>query len=179
MAEASPRPMGLAPDTQAQVVEAPSIETRSEEETRAFGAELGAEAGPDVLLLLGSFGVGKTTLVQGIARGLGVGDVVNSPSFVIANEYAGRLPLYHVDLYRVDQMDQITLEALAEYFDGRGLCAVEWPASLPADLIDDAVEIELVVTGENTRRIALLSPHPVYRAVFERHAGPRSRQAAS
>jgi tRNA threonylcarbamoyladenosine biosynthesis protein TsaE len=153
------------------------IETRSEEETRAFGAALGAAAGPDVILLLGSFGVGKTTLVQGIARGLGVDDIVSSPSFVIANEYVGRLSLYHVDLYRIKQMDQVTLEALAEYFDGHGLCAVEWPASLPPDLIEDAVVIELVVTGEHTRRIDLRSPHPAYREVFERHTAPRAARA--
>lgn len=154
-----------------------SIETHSEDETRAFGAELGAAAGGDVLLLLGTFGAGKTTLVQGIARGLGIDDIVSSPSFVIANEYAGRLPLYHVDLYRVEQMDQVTLEALAEYFGGHGLCAVEWPASLPPDLVSDAVQIELTVTGEHTRRITLLSPHPAYGSVFERHAAHRSAKA--
>jgi len=173
-------PTHLAPT---RTISAPSVpeqlsfETHSEEQTRAFGAELGAAAGADVLLLLGAFGVGKTTLVQGIARGLGVEDIVSSPSFVIANEYVGRLPLYHVDLYRVEQMDQVTLEALAEYFGGHGLCAVEWPASLPPDLVDDAVEIELTVTGEHTRRITLLSPHPAYRLVFERHAARRSVQA--
>jgi len=163
--------------TGTSVPEQLSFETHSEEQTRAFGAELGAAAGADVLLLLGAFGVGKTTLVQGIARGLGVEDIVSSPSFVIANEYVGRLPLYHVDLYRVEQMDQVTLEALAEYFGGHGLCAVEWPASLPPDLVDDAVEIELTVTGEHTRRITLLSPHPAYRLVFERYAARRSAKA--
>src|SRR5205809_2838563 len=136
------------------VAEPLTIESRSEDETQALGAELGASArAGDVLLLLGTFGVGKTTLVQGIGRGLGVNDIVNSPSFVIANEYRGRLPLYHVDLYRVDEMDQATLEALGEYFGSDGLCVVEWPASLPAELIDDAARIELAVPADTRRRI--------------------------
>src|SRR5437773_4796360 len=102
-----------------------SVDTGSANETRALGVELGASArAGDVLLLLGTFGVGKTTLVQGVGRGLGVKDIVNSPSFDIANEYRGRLPLYHVDLYRVDEMDQATLEALGEYFGSDGLCVV-------------------------------------------------------
>ena len=155
--------------------EAAIVETHNEDETRAFGAELGRIAAPgDSLLLLGSFGVGKTTLVQGIGAGLGVEGTVNSPSFVIANEYSGRLHLYHVDLYRVDELDQTTLEALAEYFGSDGLCVVEWPAALPADLVDDAVRIELSVTGESSRQISLLGGGPEYRAAFERYATPHA-----
>jgi tRNA threonylcarbamoyladenosine biosynthesis protein TsaE len=108
-----------------------------------------------VLLLQGPFGAGKTTLVQGIARGLGVQGYVTSPSFVIANEYPGRIPLYHVDLYRVEEMDATTLEALAEYFDGPGLCVVEWPGPLPPDLTEGAARILLEVTGDETRRLTL------------------------
>ena len=155
-----------------------SVDTGSEDETRALGADLGASArAGDVLLLLGTFGVGKTTLVQGIGRGLGVKDIVNSPSFVIANEYRGRLPLYHVDLYRVDEMDQTTLEALSEYFGSDGLCVVEWPAPLPADLVDGAIRIELAVTGETTRRITLLDGNPEHRAAFEDFAQRRAAGA--
>ena len=146
-----------------------TLETHSEDETRALGAEIGTSAGAgDVLLLLGTFGVGTTTLVQGLGRGLGVEDYVNSPSFVIANEYRGRLPLYHVDLYRVEEMDQTTLEALGEYFGSDGVCVVEWPASLPADLVDEAIRIELAVTGETTRRITLVVGPAAVRAAFER-----------
>ena len=155
--------------------EAVSVETHSEEETRALGAEIGAAAQPgEVLLLLGTFGVGKTTLVQGIGRGLDVEGTVNSPSFVIANEYRGRLPLYHVDLYRVEEMDQTTLEALGEYFGGDGLCVVEWPASLPSELVDDAARIELVATGETTRRILLLQGTAAHSTAFERFADARA-----
>jgi tRNA threonylcarbamoyladenosine biosynthesis protein TsaE len=136
--------------------DAPAIDSNSEEATRALGAAIGraAEAG-DVILLLGSFGVGKTILVQGMARGLGVEGAVTSPSFVIANEYDGRIPLYHIDLYRVEQMDEITFEALSEYFGGDGLCVVEWPGSVPADLVQHATRIALEVTGDETRRLTL------------------------
>lgn len=120
----------------------------------------------DVLLLAGVFGAGKTTLVQGIAEGLGVEDQVTSPSFVIANEYAGRIPLYHVDLYRIDQMDQASLEAIDEYFGGDGLCVVEWPAALPAELTRGAVRVELAVTGESTRRLILTEGPERFRRVF-------------
>jgi tRNA threonylcarbamoyladenosine biosynthesis protein TsaE len=145
-----------------------SVETNSEQETRALGVDLGAAAkAGDIFLLLGTFGVGKTTLVQGIARGLGIEDQVTSPSFVIANEYYGRLPLYHIDLYRVEQMDNITLEALAEYFGTDGLCVVEWPAAVPADLVQDAVHIELAVTGESTRRLRIDRAPERLRTVFQ------------
>lgn len=145
-----------------------SVETRSEEETRALGARLGAAAQPgDVILLLGAFGAGKTTLVQGIARGLGVQAQVSSPSFVIASEYAGRIPLYHVDLYRVKEMDPTTLEALAEYFGGDGLCVVEWPASVPSELAQSATRIELAVAGEETRRLTMGSAPLRLREIFE------------
>ena len=161
-----------------------TIETHSEDETRLLGADIGAtaEAG-DIILLHGTFGVGKTTLVQGMARGLGVKENVNSPSFTIANEYRGRIPLYHVDLYRVEEMDPTTLEALAEYFGGDGLCVVEWPASLPAALEHEADRVELSVTGETDRKLTLLTDRPRLRAIFERrprakrlHAQPAARR---
>ena len=149
------------------------VETQSEDETRALGAELGGAAQPgDVMLLLGTFGAGKTTLVQGIARGLGVGDVVTSPSFVIANEYQGRLPLYHLDLYRIEQMDGTTLEALAEYFGSDGVCVVEWPAAAPADLVHGAARLDLAVTGEQTRAITFESGPERLRDVFARWSAP-------
>lgn len=120
----------------------------------------------DVLLLAGVFGAGKTTLVQGIAEGLNIKDQVTSPSFVIANEYDGRVPLYHVDLYRIDRMDQASVEALDEYFGGDGLCVVEWPSALPPELTHGAFHIELAVTGESTRRLTLIDGPDRFRRVF-------------
>ena len=143
------------------------VETHSEEETRDLGADLGlvVRAG-DVLLLLGACGAGKTTLVQGLARGMGIDDVVTSPSFVIANEYQGRIPLYHIDLYRIDEMDSTTLEALSEYFGGDGVCVVEWPAAVPGDLVDGAVRVSLATTGENSRSLTFEDGPDRLQAVF-------------
>lgn len=130
--------------------------TESEEETRTLGAELGAAVRPgDVLLLAGLFGAGKTTLVQGIARGLGVSGPVTSPSFVIANEHQGRIPLYHVDLYRIERMDDATLEALAEYFESDGVCVVEWPDPLPVELVHRATRIDITHSGEDARQLQM------------------------
>jgi len=144
------------------------VETHNADETQALGARLGSavEAG-DVILLKGPFGAGKTTFVQGLARGLGVEDQVTSPSFVIACEYQGRIPLYHVDLYRLDEMDETTLEALAEYFGGDGVCAVEWPDTVPTDLIQGAAHIALSASGEDERMLALEEGPARMRQVFE------------
>jgi tRNA threonylcarbamoyladenosine biosynthesis protein TsaE len=151
------------------------IETTSEEETRALGAALGeAAAAGDVILLQGHFGAGKTTLVQGMARGLGIADQVTSPSFVIACEYQGRIPLYHIDLYRVDEMDDTTLEALAEYFGGDGLCAVEWPDSVPTDLIQGATRIVLATTGDDARSLTMEGAPTRLRDAFERRVPAKS-----
>lgn len=151
------------------------VVTGSAAETRGLGARLGAVAQPgDVLLLLGQFGAGKTTLVQGIAHGLGVEGPVTSPSFVIANEYQGRIPLYHVDLYRVDEMDAPTLEALTEYFGTDGICAVEWPGALPDMLTEGASRFELTVIGEDRRRISIETGVDRLREVFVRRTGAPS-----
>jgi len=149
-----------------------AVETHGEDETRELGAAMGAAAqAGDVVLLDGPFGAGKTTLVQGVARGLGVDEGVTSPSFVIASEYQGRrLPLYHIDLYRIEEMDSTTLEALAEYFGGDGLCVVEWPAALPGDLIHEATRIKLAVTGEESRALTFEMGAAHLRDVFERRA---------
>ena len=130
-------------------------------DTIALGRRLGAAAAAgDVFLLDGPFGAGKTHLVQGLAAGLGVEGAVTSPSFILANEYHGRLPLYHLDLFRLERLDEPTLQTLEEYFYGDGICAVEWPALLPATLRAEANELTLQLTGEETRtiRARLLAP---------------------
>jgi tRNA threonylcarbamoyladenosine biosynthesis protein TsaE len=151
-----------------------TVETHSEHETRALGARLGAAAAPgDVFILHGGFGAGKTTLVQGIAQGLGVDGPVTSPSFVIANEYEGRIPIYHLDLYRVEVMDTTTLEAISEYFGSDGVCAVEWPDSLPSDLVPHATRITITVTGDEARGLDVESAEPRLRDVFVRATAAR------
>ncbi|HLI26022.1 MAG TPA: tRNA (adenosine(37)-N6)-threonylcarbamoyltransferase complex ATPase subunit type 1 TsaE [Chloroflexota bacterium] len=130
--------------------------SESPAQTVAIGRQLGqaARAG-DVLLLEGPFGAGKTHLVQGLAEGLGIAATVTSPSFILAQEYRGRLPLYHLDLFRLERLDPATEEALAEYFAGDGVCAVEWPALLPAAWRQGAATIALRHLGEQARELVV------------------------
>jgi tRNA threonylcarbamoyladenosine biosynthesis protein TsaE len=146
--------------------------SQAPDETRRLGEALGRETRPgDVLLLDGPFGAGKTALVQGVAAGLGVAGHVGSPSFIMINEHHGRLPLYHVDLYRLEhELDPETLEALEEYFGGDGVCAVEWPSLVPLHLRAGATEIRFEVEGETCRRITLSTPH-AHLAAAARAAG--------
>ncbi len=101
--------------------------SHSPEQTQTLGRHIGELALPgDVFLLVGDLGAGKTCLTQGIAWGLGIKEYALSPSFVIMRELYGRLPLYHVDLYRLDRVEESMELGLDEYFYGRGVCVVEW-----------------------------------------------------
>ncbi len=101
--------------------------SHSADRTRRVGMRLGelAVAG-DVILLVGTLGAGKTCLTQGIAWGLGIDDYAVSPSFVLLREYQGRLPLYHIDFYRLDRIEEVEHLGLDDYLYGSGVCVVEW-----------------------------------------------------
>jgi tRNA threonylcarbamoyladenosine biosynthesis protein TsaE len=103
------------------------LTSRSPSHTQLIGRRIGklARSG-DVFLLMGNLGTGKTCLIQGVAYGLGVRERPASPSFVIVREYHGRLTLYHIDLYRLDQAEAIAKLGLEEYLYSNGVCAVEW-----------------------------------------------------
>jgi tRNA threonylcarbamoyladenosine biosynthesis protein TsaE len=101
--------------------------SHSPEQTQKLGRCIGELALPgDVFLLVGNLGTGKTCLTQGIAWGLDIKEYTMSPSFVIVRELYGRLPLYHIDLYRLDHIDEIADLGLDDYLYGRGVCVVEW-----------------------------------------------------
>ena len=103
------------------------LSSHSPEETQKFGMRIGELALPgDIFLLVGSLGAGKTCLTQGIAWGLGIKEYALSPSFVIVRELHGRLPLYHVDLYRLDNIKEIAELGLDDYLYGNGVCVIEW-----------------------------------------------------
>jgi tRNA threonylcarbamoyladenosine biosynthesis protein TsaE len=142
------------------VTERVALVTHSAEETRRIGRALGEAARPgDILLLEGAFGVGKTVLVQGLALGLGVTEAITSPSFVLMVEHRGRLPLFHVDLYRLDgRLDDEMLDSLADYQDAGGVCAIEWPEALPADLRLGATTIHLSALDESSREVTIEAP---------------------
>ena len=101
--------------------------SHSPDETQKLGTRIGKLTMPgDILLLVGGLGTGKTCLTQGIAWGLGIKEYALSPSFVVIRELCGRLPLYHIDLYRLDRIEEIADLGLDDYLYGNGICVVEW-----------------------------------------------------
>ena len=114
----------------------------SEKETERIGEAIGQAAEPGtVVALIGDLGTGKTTLTKSIARGLGVTETVTSPTFNIIREYkTGRIPLYHFDVYRIGDPDEMFELGYEEYFYGDGICVVEW-----ADIIEDLLPEDAVI----------------------------------
>ncbi|MDZ7337857.1 MAG: tRNA (adenosine(37)-N6)-threonylcarbamoyltransferase complex ATPase subunit type 1 TsaE [candidate division KSB1 bacterium] len=133
--------------------------SQSEEETVALGAELGALLGAgDVVALFGELGAGKTKFIQGVCEGLGVKRFVCSPSFVLINEYRGRLPVYHFDFYRIRDQEELAELGLEEYFYGEGVCLVEWAERALHLLPEERVEVMIAtcsVTEPTCRRIVI------------------------
>jgi tRNA threonylcarbamoyladenosine biosynthesis protein TsaE len=134
------------------------LATRGEEQTRLLGEHCGRlVGGPTVFALTGDLGCGKTVFVQGLARGLEVppGTYVTSPSFTLINEYPGRLPLYHVDLYRLDDPVDTDDLGLTDVLAGEGVAAVEWADKLPADALGERLEVHFQTAGGDGRRIRM------------------------
>jgi tRNA threonylcarbamoyladenosine biosynthesis protein TsaE len=132
--------------------------SHSETQTRRLGARLAGWLKPgDVLALVGDLGTGKTRWVQGVCEGLGVTDPVISPSFTLVNEYAGRRPVYHIDLYRLADSREVLTFGLEDYLYGSGICLIEW-----ADRATDFLPSEhLIVTLhhlEDTKRRVVMRP---------------------
>ncbi len=116
------------------------FESFSAEETYALGKKLGEEAKPGaVFCLSGDLGVGKTVFTKGFAVGLGVTDTVNSPTFTIVQEYKGRLPFYHFDVYRIEEPEEMEEIGYEDYFYGDGACMIEW-----AELIEELIPADAV-----------------------------------
>ncbi len=136
------------------------ITTHSPEETRQLAAGLAEKLGPgSVLALRGPLGSGKTCFAQGCARGLGVEErYITSPTFVLVREYRGRLPFYHVDLYRLSPGPEISLLGLEEYIDGEGVTAIEWAEKLDGALPPRTVEVFMDSAGETAREVSIKVP---------------------
>ena len=125
----------------------------SPEQTRSIGRALGAAAGPGTLVaLIGQLGAGKTVLAKGIADGLGVTSVVNSPTFVLMNEHRGRLPFYHVDAYRLDDPEEAFAAGLLDERQAGAVTVVEWADRLGDWLPEERLEVELSFEGGGDRR---------------------------
>ncbi len=140
------------------------IVTNSAEETIRLGEQLGRhlKAG-DVLGLIGELGSGKTTLVKGIACGLGVRERerVTSPSFVLIKEYSGKIPLFHFDLYRLDRIKDIEYLGVEEYLFDKGACVIEWAEKMQM-LLPDYLQINLTVKEQNKREFKFFAHNKRY-----------------
>lgn len=125
------------------------LKAHNEVETKGVAADLAKLLEPgDVILLEGNLGAGKTTFTKGLAEGLGITKVIKSPTYTIIREYLeGRLPLYHMDVYRLEETGGTDL-GLEEYFEGDGVSIVEWATFIPEDLPQEYLQIKLVPVGE-------------------------------
>jgi tRNA threonylcarbamoyladenosine biosynthesis protein TsaE len=138
-----------------------SVRTTSAEQTRAFAAALAAVAEPgDRIALLGPLGAGKTQFAKGFAAGLGVRDVVNSPSFTLMAEYAGRLPLFHQDLYRLSGAEEILNGGLVDDRQEEGVTLIEWGERLPGRLDAGRLAVLLEVGRDDERTIVVNAAKP-------------------
>lgn len=143
-----------------------TLDLADAEATAALGARLGAAArAGDVIAAVGPLGAGKTCLAQGLARGLGVPPehYVNSPTFSILQVHPGRVPFYHIDLYRIADPDEALGLGLDEVVGTDGVALVEWPSQLPELLPGDTLWVEITPSGDGRR--ARLTPR-----------GPRARR---
>ena len=139
---------------------------KNEEEMVALGRQLGQwlDAG-DLVLLEGDLGAGKTTLTKGIGQGLGVTKVINSPTFTILKVYQGRVPLYHMDVYRLEGMHQEL--GFEEYYDGDGVCVVEWATFVAEEL--PLQRLEITITHEtNGRLVQMTAKGEHYEEIIEK-----------
>ncbi len=136
--------------------------------TRALGARLAAVARPgDLVCLVGDLGAGKTQLAKGFAVGLGIDDVVSSPTFVLMTEYAGRLPLFHLDLYRLADAADALAGGLLDERQLEGVALIEWAERLGRALPVARLDVVIDGTGDEPRRIALRTADSAYLRYLE------------
>ncbi|MEE8359443.1 MAG: tRNA (adenosine(37)-N6)-threonylcarbamoyltransferase complex ATPase subunit type 1 TsaE [Candidatus Omnitrophota bacterium] len=143
----------------------------SVKDTIKFGARLGRliKKG-DCIALTGQLGAGKTTLIKGIAKGIGVKDPqhVNSPSFVILKEHKGRFPLYHFDVYRLDDPEDMDTVGYKDFFYGEGASVIEWADKIRGLLPDEYLDIELFVAGRERREARIRARGKRYEDLLRR-----------
>jgi len=134
------------------ILKVKELAAKSLEATQEIAEQLGEilHAG-DVITLEGDLGAGKTSFTKGLARGLGITRNVSSPTFTIVKEYNGRLPLYHMDAYRLEDSEEDI--GFDEYFNGNGVSVIEWAQFIEDYLPEERLEIMMEYTGENTRQL--------------------------
>jgi len=145
------------------------IRTNSPEETRKLGIKIGrlCKAG-DVIALDGDLGAGKTCLIQGLAEGLGVSkkSYVRSPTFTILNFHNGCLPLYHFDLYRLSDLDELEEIGYREHIYGEGVSAIEWASNVEEAIPGECLRVEIRKVGEAEREIEITSTGERYKMLL-------------
>ena len=155
------------------------IDVQSLDETEALGERLAAHLFPGaVIALIGTLGAGKTYFVRAVAVGLRIpnADVVNSPTFVLIQEYDARLPIYHFDAYRLARETDFADLGVHEYFDRDGVCLVEWADKVPTIMPSERLEIRITVIGTQARRFEIIAYGARYEALTAAlHLSPEPR----
>ena len=131
-----------------------TIITNSETETIREGEKLGRTLMPGAIIaLFGELGAGKTAFTRGLAAGLGVSSSISSPTFTIVNEYPGKIPLFHFDMYRLESENELFDIGWDEYLERGGVCAVEWSEKVPHAFPPETITVKIKNPGNNTRSI--------------------------
>jgi tRNA threonylcarbamoyladenosine biosynthesis protein TsaE len=144
------------------------VTTRDPAETRALAASLAAAARPgDLISLVGDLGAGKTQFAKGFGAGLGITDTIVSPSFVLMAEYQGRLPLFHVDLYRLADAAEALAGGLIDDRQAEGVTLVEWAERLADAMPTERLEVVIDGAGDDPRRIMIRAGHRSYARYIE------------
>jgi tRNA threonylcarbamoyladenosine biosynthesis protein TsaE len=146
------------------------LQTKSTSETIRIGKKIGGHLLPgDVLALSGELGAGKTQFIKGLAEGMGLGKptYISSPSFTLINEYPGRIPFYHIDLFRLRGENEAEELGLEEYFQGGGVSAIEWADKILSLLPKEILWIYIYYTGKNTRSLEIIGKGKRYEEILK------------
>jgi len=128
----------------------------STEDTEAIAERVAQAVRPGTIIAFrGGLGAGKTVFARGLAKGLGIEEVITSPTYTIVNEYEGRMPFFHIDAYRLRSAEEFELLDSARYLYGKGLCAIEWSERIEAALPENVVSITLTPENDGSRTISI------------------------
>ncbi len=153
-----------------------TVITRSAGQTRSWGSKLGRlMQGGEIIGLTGELGTGKTCFVRGVAEGLDVGKEawIRSPTFTLINEYRGRLPVYHIDLYRIGSLNELEGLNLREYLYSGGVSLIEWVERLPGTEVDEFLELRLAYANGSKRELVFTPRGPRYESIVEKMKSKR------
>jgi tRNA threonylcarbamoyladenosine biosynthesis protein TsaE len=131
--------------------------SNSEKETFSLGVKLSEKVKPgDIFLIEGALGVGKSVLIRGFAKGLGVEESIPSPSFTLVNEYQGKYPIYHFDFYRINDPFELYELGFEDYIYSQGISFIEWPSKGEDLMPTEAIKVNIAITDDGKRQIEIL-----------------------